>query len=228
MKKISLFLCATLLGGSIILLGVPAQAYLLYSNNFEESGEYFASGVSGGFSGGVDEAVIYPGQTESFTGPIVDTSTTFENDSNGATFMENQFYLGGGTKGNEQPGTPRDPVVLSLSGVSNYYNSLVLEFDLEAIGSWDGSDGFSITLKSTPDETLFEGLPREFADSLSFQFDYSLDTLEVQWINNNSGRDEFFGLDNVRVSAIPEPGTVILLGSGILLGIGLLRRKLGA
>jgi hypothetical protein len=209
---------------------------LLYSHDFEDQdpyGGYFASGISGGFSGGVDETVIYPGQdpSERFTGPIVDTSTVFENDPDGATFMQNYFYLGGGTKDNVQPasagGGPRDPVVLSLSGISDHF-ALILDFDMEAIGSWDdsgeGYDEFQIQVTSTG-EVLMDSLTRDFAQTLSYEFDHSLGTLEVRWINDNTGRDEFFGLDNVQVTAVvPAPGAALLGTLGLSFSGWILRR----
>ena len=114
-----------------MLIGTnPAQAFTtLYSHDFENqdsNGGFFAKGISGGMSGGVNGTVIYPSQhpNDRFTGPIVNRSTKFENEPSGADYMQNYFYLGGGTKDNVQPASfgrgPQDPVVLSLNGLTKY------------------------------------------------------------------------------------------------------------
>jgi|GEM_PF-5851458 len=81
---------------------------VLYSQDFSDrnpNGVFLATGVSGGLSGGVNGTVTFPIPIpgKEFTGPIIDISANFENDADDATFMQNFFYIGGGTKDNVQP-----------------------------------------------------------------------------------------------------------------------------
>jgi len=41
-----------------------------------------------------------------------------------------------------------------------------------------------------------------------------------------SGVVDFYAIDDVKYNATSEPGTLVLLGSGMLAGVGVLRRKI--
>ena len=160
-----------------------------------------------------------------------------------------------------------ETVSLSLSGLSPY-NSVLLEFDLYLIRSWDGSstgttydygnDAFKVSVAGGPvllDETFANGNPAgqsygpsplnpyhtgatetyslgyvfhdgiqqtsQVMDSvyrLSFMFASNADllTLDFTGYGLQGIEDESWGLDNVRVSAVPEPGVAATMALGAL------------
>jgi hypothetical protein len=159
-----------------------------------------------------------------------------------------------------------DTVSLNLSGLMPH-DSLLLQFDLYLIRSWDGSssgttydygnDAFKVSVGGGPvllDETFSNGNPAgqsfgplpnnpyytgaaetyslgyEFADGLqqtsqvmdsvyhlSFAFAHTTDqlTLNFSGYGLQGLDDESWGLDNVYVSAIPEPGVAPMLAMGL-------------
>jgi hypothetical protein len=160
-----------------------------------------------------------------------------------------------------------DTVSLNLLGLAPH-DSVLLEFDLYLIRSWDGSsagttfdygnDAFKVAVGGGPvllDKTFSNGNPAGqsfgplpnnpyytgaaetyslgyvFADGiqqtsqvmdsvyrLSFAFAHDADqlTLNFSGYGLQSLNDESWGLDNVRVSAVPEPGVAPLLALGVL------------
>lgn len=160
-----------------------------------------------------------------------------------------------------------DTVSLNLLGLAPH-DSVLLEFDLYLIRSWDGSsagtaydygdDAFKVSVGGGPvllDETFSNGNPAgqsfgpassnpyfsgaaetyslgyvfvdgtqqtsQVMDSvyrLSFAFAHSTDllTLNFSGYGLQGMDDESWGLDNVRVSAVPEPGVAPMLGLGAL------------
>jgi hypothetical protein len=169
-----------------------------------------------------------------------------------------------------------DTVSLSLSGLAPY-NSVLLEFDLYLIRSWDGSsagtpfdygnDSFKVAVGGGPillDATFSNGNPagQSFGPSannpyhtgatetyslgywfydgiqqsgqvmdsvyrLSFMFASNADqlTLNFSGYGLQGGDDESWGLDNVRVSAVPEPNAATLIGLGMLALAWRMRRR---
>lgn len=159
-----------------------------------------------------------------------------------------------------------DAVSLNLSGLGQH-DSLLLEFDLYLIRSWDGSsagtaydygnDTFKVDLAGGPvllEETFSNGNPagqsfgpqainpyhtgasetyslgyvfydgiqqnEQVMDSvyhLSFLFAHQADQASFNFSGYGlqSLDDESWGLDNVRVSVVPEPGVAPLLGVGL-------------
>lgn len=160
-----------------------------------------------------------------------------------------------------------ETVSLTLSGMSAY-DSLLLEFDLYLIRSWDGSssgttfdygnDAFKVSVGDGPvllDETFangnlagqsygpeplnpyhtgaaetyslgfvfYDGIQEssQVMDSvyhLSFAFASNADLLTLNFAGYGLQGldDESWGLDNVRVSAVPEAGSATLMGLGLL------------
>lgn len=231
--KFNLSLAAGLAGMAI---GLPAQALVAYQNDFQ-------SGAGSEWS----HTLTQDAPTPYWFGP--------------RTFL--------GEFGNET-------VSLSLSDLAPH-SSILLDFDLYLIRSWDGSstgtavdygnDAFSVWVAGGPsllDETFSNGNPagQSFGPlsinpyhtgaaetySLGYVFDdgilqisqvmdsvYHMSFLFAHNTNqltlNFSGyglqniNDESWGLDNVRVSVVPEPGTAALLGLGILMLAGRMRRR---
>lgn len=160
-----------------------------------------------------------------------------------------------------------ETVSLNLSGLMSH-DSVLLEFDLYLIRSWDGSsagtaydygnDAFKVAVNGGPvllDKTFANGNPAGqsfgplpinpyhtgaaetyslgyvFADGIQqtsqvmdsvyrmsylFAHDSSQITFNFSGYGLQGIDDESWGLDNVRVSAIPEPGIFSMLGLGIL------------
>jgi hypothetical protein len=63
--------------------------------------------------------------------------------------------------------------------------------------------------------------------NISYTFNHSSSSLEINFTGAGlqSVDDESWGLDNVSVTAIPEPGTLLLLAPALLGVAGVLRRK---
>lgn len=160
-----------------------------------------------------------------------------------------------------------ETVSLNLAGLASH-SSLLLEFDLYLIRSWDGSsigtafdygnDSFKVSIGDGPvllDETFANGNPAgqsygplalnpyhtgsaeqyslgywfqdgiqqngQVMDSvyrMSFQFASQADQLTLNFTGYGLQGidDESWGLDNVRVSAVPEPDAAAMLGLGLL------------
>lgn len=174
-----------------------------------------------------------------------------------------------GEFGNEQ-------VSLSLSNLAAH-SSVLLEFDLYLIRSWDGSsagtafdygdDHFKLSVAGGAtllDETFSNGNPAgqsfgpltsnpyftgasetyslgyvfydgmrqtsQVMDSvyrLSFNFAHDDDmlTLDFSGYGLQSPEDESWGLDNVRVSVVPEPAALPMLGIGLALLAWVARKR---
>jgi hypothetical protein len=172
-----------------------------------------------------------------------------------------------------------DTVSLNLSGLMPH-DSLLLQFDLYLIRSWDGSsagttydygnDAFKVAVGGGPvllDETFSNGNPAgqsygpapsnpyytgaaetyslgyvfndgiqqtsQVMDSvyrLSFAFAHTTDllTLNFSGYGLQGLDDESWGLDNVYVSAIPEPAIAPMLGLGVLALAWRMRRRSGS
>lgn len=218
----SLLLLASLLGGA-----APAHAVLVYEHDFQS-----AVGSEWSHSLRQDTPTPYPFGPRTFLG---------------------QF-------GN-------DTVSLNLSGLGQH-DSLLLEFDLYLIRSWDGSsagtafdygnDTFKVDVAGGPvllEDTFSNGNPAgqsfgpqainpyhtgasetyslgyvfndgiqqnaQVMDSvyrLSFLFTHQAEqaTFNFTGYGLQALDDESWGLDNVRVSMVPEPGVAPLLGAGLM------------
>jgi hypothetical protein len=224
LTKFSLSLAAGLAGMAI---GLPAQAIVAYQNDFQS------------------------GAGSEWSHTLTDSTPT------GYWFGPRTFL---GEFGN-------DTVSLTLSNLSPH-DSILLDFDLYLIRSWDGSsadtefdygnDAFKVSVAGGPsllDETFGNGNPAgqsfgplsinpyhtgaaetyslgyvfedgiqqtaQVMDSvyhMSFLFSHNTNQLTFNFSGYGLQTidDESWGLDNVRVSAVPEPSSAAMLGLGIL------------
>lgn len=215
-----------LLSAALLLPAASAHAIVLYAHDFQS-----AVGAEWSHATRMDTPTPYPFGARTFLGEF----------------------------GNET-------VSLTLSGLSAH-NSLVLEFDLYLIRSWDGSssgtafdygnDAFKVSLGDGTvllDETFANGNPAgqsygplplnpyhtgaaetyslgfvfydgiqqtsQVMDSvyhLSFAFASNTDLLTLNFTGYGLQGldDESWGLDNVRVSAVPEASSATLMGLGL-------------
>lgn len=216
-----------LLSAALLLPAASAHAVVLYEHDFQS-----AVGAEWSHATRMDTPTPYPFGARTFLGEF----------------------------GNET-------VSLTLSGLSAY-NSLLLEFDLYLIRSWDGSssgtafdygnDAFKVWLGDGTvllDGTFSNGNPAgqsygplplnayhtgaaetyslgfEFYDGIqqssqvmdsvyrmnfAFASNTELLTLNFTGYGLQGLADESWGLDNVRVSAVPEASSATLMGLGLL------------
>lgn len=187
----------------LTVIAAPLNATTLYSNNFD-TGEFIASGVTANLSGGA----------------LTGTS-------------DKDLQEGTSTGGS---------VTLTLNGVGYAENIL---FDLETIGSWDpfgASDQDVFYFRLEDNTTTYFDYQWDF--NQRYQNDYALNNyalninsnitgaLSISWYGDVTGDDEFWGLDNIVVngtagnnSPVPEPGTILLLGCGLIGLAGFGRKK---
>lgn len=229
-------LTAILPAATLLLSSAPAHAIVLYEHDFQS-----AVGAEWSHAVRTDAPTPYPFSARTFLGEF----------------------------GNQT-------VSLTLSGMSAY-SSLVLDFDLYLIRSWDGSsagtavdygnDAFKVTLGNGVvllDETFSNGNPAgqsygplalntyhtgaaetyslgyvfhdgiqqtsQVMDSvyhLNFAFANTSDLLTVNFTGYGLQGldDESWGLDNVRVSAVPEANSATLLGLGLFTLVWHMRRR---
>jgi hypothetical protein len=136
--------------------------------------------------------------------------------SGGLTFTGNAFCTGvwDATSPNSN-GTPAlingysGNVTITLTGGGTF---TLNSFDM-TISWYDGNPSEVITVNGTP-ITLIQGLQT-----------YNLNLSNVTSVVVSPDTSGYWLMDNVVYSTTPEPGTLALLGSGMLAGVGMLRRK---
>ncbi|MGO9097400.1 MAG: DUF642 domain-containing protein [Bryobacteraceae bacterium] len=87
-------------------------------------------------------------------------------------------------------------------------------------------------IMGTPLDTVTNSIidPTEQSwEQFSFQFTASGTATTIDFLNQSPASNWNTGLDNVQLTAngarVPEPGTMSLLGAGLILGLGLFRRR---
>lgn len=162
-----------------------------------------------------------------FDSPVtLSTNATVFPDLEG--FVGNDLHLFADNSGafavNRVPGS----IVLGGSNGGVYVNTInpVIAFGLDAspLGP-SGSDGggpypgFSELNIAAPEASLFHGLDLTTPQFVGFLFDTPTTVRLSGWFSS------FVAIDNVAIKTVPEPGSLLLLGAG-LVGLAGLRRTL--
>jgi hypothetical protein len=216
-----------LAAAAMILMANAARADIIFTNDF--------SANANGFTGTTTIVVAPNGET--FLGPLTQGAfTSLALDTSGYSSVTLNFDLYGilSLDGNNPGSTGQDffdltiaggPVLLheNFSNFVNYQNNPASNF--QSYGPNPSNPG-----RTGSDAALYghlgyfwanpEGGDTTYHLSYTFAPTGNSTTIVFTGLSNQSPSDEYFGIDNVVVAAVPEPATLAMM----ILGFGAVRR----
>jgi hypothetical protein len=235
---------ARLLFTATLLTVCNATAQVLFTYDFASNGDLSAKSVDAALVTSVSNFATAGAASLIWGNNLGQTNIGPGTDAAGTAYTLGQFVNNygqssgysatfDGTNANGLYGASASDYIQFTFTAADTYLLDTLDFDL-AMGGASGPRGFAVTSNLNGGAFNLRGVAALNVGAASqwarYSFDFGslaltdTDTVEVRFHGFSTGTGNSFRLDNVSVTAIPEPSTLLLVGAG-LLGVLMFRRR---